>query len=261
MKQLDGPSDQPSIEQVRALLDHLVSPASTIIFTQHLKLILQDEAIELLPASTTEVIFSGPLPRSASSTRHPGSLSIDTREPTTASALLTGSTSRSAPSVRVPREEINMPQTAVYGAYGLPAASQSTNSLLSFPPPSASANSASPTTSTRPGLHTTKSMPAPDSASVRSPPPTAMSAMSAISGMSSMSSPSDTTKGKRYTGAWTSAEVDRLRQVAKDNKICLSSGDVVVDWKVAIELFGDTRSKHQILVKAVELGLKGESCP
>jgi hypothetical protein len=38
----------------------------------------------------------------------------------------------------------------------------------------------------------------------------------------------------------------------------LSTGEVVVDWKAAIEVFGETRSKHQILVKAVELGLKGE---
>jgi hypothetical protein len=40
--------------------------------------------------------------------------------------------------------------------------------------------------------------------------------------------------------------------------MCLSSGGVVVDWKAAIQAFGETRSKHQILVKAVELGLKGE---
>ena len=212
----------------------------------------QGQVMRILPAAKTE----------QTTPRQPASgnvLSIQTQSfnPATQPVTATATTAQSTPSARVPWEEMTLPLTSSY--YGVPYTYSAKASALPKTDTS-TGNAAVQAAGTRPSLHASRSMAPPHSASsARSPPPTSMSMISMSSSSSSQSNASRSyNDGKRYTGAWTPDEVERIKQAAKDCKLCLSTGEVVVDWKAAIEVFGETRSKHQILVKAVELGLKGE---
>lgn len=206
---------------------------------------VQGKVVEMLPPRR-KVDPSSQTPSAPGSSK---ALSIETQGFSPATAT----TSQSAPSARVPWDEMTLPFTSASQAFGVPI-SGGPLGLADMPSSFSSAYPGDNITKDRPALISTKSMPPPSSAlmSARSPPATGDSMWS----MSSTSSGSST--GKRFTGAWTAEEVERITRAAQECKMCLSSGGVVVDWKAAIQAFGETRSKHQILVKAVELGLKGE---
>lgn len=61
-----------------------------------------------------------------------------------------------------------------------------------------------------------------------------------------------------YKGAWAAPEVARLEELVRRSWIT-NEGERMVDWRAVVAAYGPTRSKHQILCKAVELGLKGQS--
>lgn len=56
-------------------------------------------------------------------------------------------------------------------------------------------------------------------------------------------------------GAWQDVEVERLRMLAMASANVSDKAEV--DWDWVIEQFGSARSRHQVLIKAVNLGLKG----
>ncbi|KAG8859291.1 hypothetical protein FRB96_004506 [Tulasnella sp. 330] len=55
-------------------------------------------------------------------------------------------------------------------------------------------------------------------------------------------------------GAWSEEETERLKSLAEQSKSRGTNGEI--DWEWTTSMFGDTRSRHQILIKAVNLGLK-----
>jgi hypothetical protein len=71
----------------------------------------------------------------------------------------------------------------------------------------------------------------------------------------------DTTSTFKMHGPWHPFEVSRLTSIVRS---CSSHEQTEgqeqekIDWDLVIERFGPSRSKHQILLKAVERGLKGE---
>jgi hypothetical protein len=71
----------------------------------------------------------------------------------------------------------------------------------------------------------------------------------------------DTASAIKMHGPWHPFEVARLSSIARS---CSSHNQTEeqerekIDWDLVIERFGPSRSKHQILLKAVEQGLKGE---
>lgn len=71
----------------------------------------------------------------------------------------------------------------------------------------------------------------------------------------------DATCTTKMHGPWHPFEVSRLTSIARS---CASHNQTEgqeqekIDWDLVIERFGPSRSKHQILLKAVEQGLKGE---
>jgi hypothetical protein len=72
---------------------------------------------------------------------------------------------------------------------------------------------------------------------------------------------SESGKKKRVVhGPWKEAEGNRLKELAaasKGRNPKLQPDEV--DWDWVCEQFGNTRSRHQILIKAVYLGIKRES--
>lgn len=82
----------------------------------------------------------------------------------------------------------------------------------------------------------------------------------AISRLASLSSPSSLPQPPRIIhGPWTSAEIERLKGLVKLSK---DAEDGVprehVDWAWVVRNFGDRRNRRQVLIKAVELGLRGK---
>ncbi|KAG9039273.1 hypothetical protein FRB95_011858 [Tulasnella sp. JGI-2019a] len=55
-------------------------------------------------------------------------------------------------------------------------------------------------------------------------------------------------------GAWSNEDTERLKSLAEQSKSRSSDGEI--DWEWTTSMFGETRSRHQILIKAVNLGLK-----
>ncbi|EKM78610.1 hypothetical protein AGABI1DRAFT_107134 [Agaricus bisporus var. burnettii JB137-S8] len=55
-------------------------------------------------------------------------------------------------------------------------------------------------------------------------------------------------------GAWSDEETERLKKLADDSKAVGTSGDIEWDW--VVHQWGNTRTRHQILIKATSLGLK-----
>ncbi|KAG8965620.1 hypothetical protein FRC00_010173 [Tulasnella sp. 408] len=58
-------------------------------------------------------------------------------------------------------------------------------------------------------------------------------------------------------GAWSDEETERLKTLAEQSKSRTSNGDI--DWDWTVDQFGETRTRHQILIKATNLGLKPTS--
>ncbi|KIO21731.1 hypothetical protein M407DRAFT_80044, partial [Tulasnella calospora MUT 4182] len=58
-------------------------------------------------------------------------------------------------------------------------------------------------------------------------------------------------------GAWSDEETERLKTLAEQSKSRTSNGDI--DWDWTVDQFGETRTRHQILIKATNLGLKATS--
>ncbi|EGN98714.1 hypothetical protein SERLA73DRAFT_54914 [Serpula lacrymans var. lacrymans S7.3] len=58
-------------------------------------------------------------------------------------------------------------------------------------------------------------------------------------------------------GAWSDEETERLKKLAEDSKAVGTSGEIEWDW--VVHQWGNTRTRHQILIKATSLGLKESS--
>ncbi|KAG7444872.1 uncharacterized protein BT62DRAFT_933918 [Guyanagaster necrorhizus] len=58
-------------------------------------------------------------------------------------------------------------------------------------------------------------------------------------------------------GAWSDEETERLKALAEESKSQNSTGEMEWDWVVS--RFGHDRTRHQILIKATQLGLKESS--
>lgn len=101
----------------------------------------------------------------------------------------------------------------------------------------------------------------PHSSSKKPITPSPQSSMpGAISRLASLSSPSSLPQPPRIIhGPWTSAEIERLKGLVKLSK---DAEDGVprehVDWAWVVRNFGDRRNRRQVLIKAVELGLRGK---
>ncbi|KAF9443755.1 hypothetical protein P691DRAFT_808355 [Macrolepiota fuliginosa MF-IS2] len=58
-------------------------------------------------------------------------------------------------------------------------------------------------------------------------------------------------------GAWSDEETERLKKLAEESKSVGTSGEIEWDW--VVHQWGNTRTRHQILIKATSLGLKESS--
>ncbi|KAI0322536.1 hypothetical protein OF83DRAFT_1092691 [Amylostereum chailletii] len=56
------------------------------------------------------------------------------------------------------------------------------------------------------------------------------------------------------SGTWGEDEVERLKKLSEESKASTSGGDV--DWDWVVTSWGNTRTRHQILLKATSMGLK-----
>ncbi|ODN78626.1 hypothetical protein L202_04222 [Cryptococcus amylolentus CBS 6039] len=66
--------------------------------------------------------------------------------------------------------------------------------------------------------------------------------------------------GKVIHGPWKTAEVDRLQGLVQISKRAEDGAPKEhVDWTWVVSNFGPSRNRHQVLIKAVELGLRGMS--
>ncbi|KAJ3829891.1 hypothetical protein EV361DRAFT_899735 [Lentinula raphanica] len=93
-----------------------------------------------------------------------------------------------------------------------------------------------------PGAYYTPAVPpppAPPPAATNAPPPTV----------------SVTTSVMGTSGAWSDEEIERLKALAEEKRN--SSGEI--DWDAITSRWGGTRTRHQILIKATQLGLKESS--
>ncbi|KAI0299181.1 hypothetical protein BC826DRAFT_906514, partial [Russula brevipes] len=59
------------------------------------------------------------------------------------------------------------------------------------------------------------------------------------------------------SGAWADEEVERLRRLADQSQSSGSSTET--DWDWVVGQWGNTRTRHQILLKATALGLKAST--
>ncbi|WVQ79285.1 hypothetical protein IAT38_001381 [Cryptococcus sp. DSM 104549] len=129
-------------------------------------------------------------------------------------------------------------------------------------PPRSPAPTTSPFAPPRQPTASTSTAPAPSTfkaASARTRTPTALAPAPAI--LARLPSPSVLPQpAKILHGPWTPAEVERLKGL-----VALSAGTEDrapkdhVDWTWVVEQFGSTRNRHQVLIKAVELGLRETS--
>ncbi|THH01626.1 hypothetical protein EW026_g1131 [Hermanssonia centrifuga] len=93
--------------------------------------------------------------------------------------------------------------------------------------------------------------PAAPVASTSSAPPVPGASLSAFSATTGNAAPGGT------QGAWSEEETDRLRRLAdqsRDMGGAQSKGEIEWDW--VVQQWGNTRTRHQILLKATSLGLK-----
>ncbi|KAE9401533.1 hypothetical protein BT96DRAFT_1018183 [Gymnopus androsaceus JB14] len=67
--------------------------------------------------------------------------------------------------------------------------------------------------------------------------------------------PAAAAPGAGNSGAWSEEEMERLKKLVEEKKN--SSGEV--DWDDVVSQWGNSRTRHQILIKATQLGLKENS--
>ncbi|EPT05657.1 hypothetical protein FOMPIDRAFT_1027249 [Fomitopsis schrenkii] len=104
--------------------------------------------------------------------------------------------------------------------------------------------------------------PASTSANATSPPPAPVAAAPASSASYSSAQPSTSTLSPAVSqqGTWSPEEEERLKQLAeksRDQGGPQNKGEIEWDW--VVQQWGNTRSRHQILLKATALGLKESS--
>ncbi|KAG6872251.1 hypothetical protein C0995_011601 [Termitomyces sp. Mi166 len=58
-------------------------------------------------------------------------------------------------------------------------------------------------------------------------------------------------------GAWSDEETERLKKLAEENRSGTQTGEI--DWDRVVGQWGNSRTRHQILIKATSLGLKESS--
>ncbi|KAK1227679.1 hypothetical protein PQX77_009304 [Marasmius sp. AFHP31] len=63
--------------------------------------------------------------------------------------------------------------------------------------------------------------------------------------------------GSTSSGAWSDDEVERLKKLHDESKASGATGDAI--WDSVVSKWGKTRSRHQILIKATQIGLKESS--
>ncbi|KAF5359834.1 hypothetical protein D9756_003245 [Leucocoprinus leucothites] len=85
------------------------------------------------------------------------------------------------------------------------------------------------------------------------PPQASTSAVSTSPPASSVSANAATGS----VGAWSDEETERLKKLAEESKSVGTSGEIEWDW--VVHQWGNTRTRHQILIKATSLGLKESS--
>ncbi|KAJ3744155.1 hypothetical protein DFH05DRAFT_1494106 [Lentinula detonsa] len=131
---------------------------------------------------------------------------------------------------------ISQPQTFVvpmgnHAYYGPPPSQYPTTSYYSYP-------------YGHPGAYYTPAVappPAPPPATPTAPPPTpTVSITTSVTGNS---------------GAWSDEEIERLKSLAEEKRT--NSGEI--DWDDITSHWGSTRTRHQILIRATQLGLKESS--
>ncbi|KAH9998802.1 hypothetical protein BJV74DRAFT_986621 [Russula compacta] len=92
------------------------------------------------------------------------------------------------------------------------------------------------------------------------PPQTSSSAPASTQIISSTSTPATSTltmatsNPAGASGAWADEEVERLKRLAEQSRTSGSSNET--DWDWVVGQWGNTRTRHQILLKATALGLK-----
>ncbi|KIK62439.1 hypothetical protein GYMLUDRAFT_58205 [Collybiopsis luxurians FD-317 M1] len=67
--------------------------------------------------------------------------------------------------------------------------------------------------------------------------------------------PTSSSSALTISGAWSDDETERLKKLADEKRN--SAGEI--DWDDVVNLWGNGRSRHQILIKATQLGLKESS--
>lgn len=157
-------------------------------------------------------------------------------------------------------------------AQGTPAPASAATTVSAPPPPTGAATVVpSPTPApVQPPAESTAPAPAPThtpvSATTSAPAPaaqpststtastTAAPAPSPASGLSAFNAATGTAAPGGTQGAWTEEETDRLKRLSEQSKEMSSNGEVEWDW--VVQQWGNTRTRHQILLKATSLGLK-----
>lgn len=92
--------------------------------------------------------------------------------------------------------------------------------------------------------------PAPATTAVAGPPPP-----SPASGISAFNAATGTVAAGGTQGAWSDEETERLKRLAEQSRETgPNKGEIEWDW--VIQQWGNTRTRHQILLKATALGLK-----
>ncbi|KAJ4480010.1 hypothetical protein J3R30DRAFT_3656940 [Lentinula aciculospora] len=86
-------------------------------------------------------------------------------------------------------------------------------------------------------------------------PPVAAPAPSPTTHVAPIPPTSMSTLATGNSGAWSDDEIERLKSLTEERKT--SSGEI--DWDDIISQWGSTRTRHQILIKATQLGLKESS--
>ncbi|KAF5392205.1 hypothetical protein D9757_001439 [Collybiopsis confluens] len=87
------------------------------------------------------------------------------------------------------------------------------------------------------------------------PPPAPVSAAAPPSQAPSATVSPSSNSGSTISGAWSDEELDRLKRLADKKRN--SSGEI--DWDDIVASWGNARTRHQILIKATQLGLKESS--
>ncbi|KAG7089923.1 hypothetical protein E1B28_011555 [Marasmius oreades] len=93
------------------------------------------------------------------------------------------------------------------------------------------------------------------SVAAQHPPPTTQpNAAPGATTSTAVAGPSGSGSNNTSSGAWSDEEVERLKKLFEESKSNGQSGEAGWDWVVS--KWGKGRSRHQILIKATQIGLK-----